>query len=165
LFVSYPNIGSVVEQFRLRMGQAFARFNMKAEDYVVFLPPLPPEWYQALNCMADVYLDTPGWSGCNSVLEALSCNLPVVTLPSKLMRGREGFAILTMMGVTETIAASLDEYIALAVMLGNNIQWRRQISSKIAATRHLAYKDMTCIRVLEDFFEKATKESRIGQDT
>ena len=160
LFVSYPNIASVVEQFRLRISQAFARFNLKAEDYVVFLPPLPPDWYQAVNCMADVYLDTPGWSGCNSLLEALSCNLPVVTLPSMLMRGREGFAILTMMGVTETIAGSLDEYISLAAELGNNIQLRQRISSRIAASRHLVYKDMTCIAGLEDFFERAVTKMR-----
>ena len=160
LFVSYPNIASVVAQFRSRINRAFAGFNLKAEDYIVFLPPLPPDWYQAVNCMADVYLDTPGWSGCNSLLEALSCNLPVVTLPSMLMRGREGFAILTMMGVTETIAGSLDEYISHAAELGNNIHLRQRISSRIASSRHLVYKDMTCIAGLEDFFERAVKDRR-----
>ena len=155
----------VVEQFRLRISQAFSRFNMKAEDYVVFLPPLPPEWYQALNCMADVYLDTPGWSGCNSVLEALSYNLPVVTLPSLLMRGREGPAILSMMGVTETIAATLDEYIGQAIKLGKNVAYRQKISEKIAATRHLVYRDLTCIAALEDFLERAAKESDIRRNT
>ena len=164
LFVSYPNISSVVEQFRLRISQAFIRFNMKAEDYVMFFPPLPPEWYQALNCISTVYLDTPGWSGCNSILEALCCNLPVVTLPSMFMRGREGYAILSMMGVTETIAATIDEYIAQAVKLGKDVAYRRKILEKIAAARHLVYRDLTCIAALEDFLERATKESRIEKD-
>jgi protein O-GlcNAc transferase len=153
LFVSYPNISSVVEQFRLRISKAFASFNLKAEDYVVFLPPLPPDWYQAMNCVADVYIDTPGWSGCNSVLEALFSNLPVVTLPSMLMRGREGSAILTMMGVTETIAATIDEYIVKAVNLGKDAAYRQEISKQIEANKHLAYKDMKCINALENFFE------------
>ncbi len=164
LFVSYPNIGPVVDQFRLRLSRAFSRFDMKAEDYVIFLPPLPPEWYQAINILADVYLDTPGWSGCNSVLEALSCNLPVVTLPSGLMRGREGYAILTMMGVTDTIAASPDEYIAIAAKLGNDMQWRRQISSRIADTKQLAYNDRACIGALEDFLERAAGKNRLRED-
>jgi protein O-GlcNAc transferase len=153
LFVSYPNISSVVEQFRLRISQAFIRFNMKAEDYVVFLPPLPPDWYQALNCITDVYLDTPGWSGCNSILEALSCNMPVITLPSMFMRGREGYAILSMMGVTETIATTLDEYISHAVKLGKDVAYRQKISEQIEVAKHLVYRDMKCITALEYFFE------------
>jgi predicted O-linked N-acetylglucosamine transferase (SPINDLY family) len=88
------------------------------------------------------------------VLEALACNLPVVTLPTGLMRGREGCAILTMMGVTETIAATLDGYVDIAVRLGNETKWRRGISEKIAATRHRAYKDTACIKGLEDFLER-----------
>jgi predicted O-linked N-acetylglucosamine transferase (SPINDLY family) len=151
LFVSYPNVITVVEQFRTRVNKAFDRLNLNASDYVVILPPLAPEWYQALNRLADVYLDTIGWSGCNSVLEALACNLPVVTLPTALMRGREGMAILTMMGVTETIAATPDEYVASASKLGKDLNWRRDISDKIAASKHLIYRDIACVRALEDF--------------
>jgi protein O-GlcNAc transferase len=160
LFVAYPNIPQVVERFRLRINQAFERFSLNAGDYVVILPPLPPELYEALNRLADVYLDTTGWSGCNSVLEALASGLPVVTLPTGLMRGREGFAILNMMGVTETIAATLDDYVDIAVRLGNDTVWRRSVSAKIAATRHLLYRDNACIKGLEDFFEKAVAERR-----
>jgi predicted O-linked N-acetylglucosamine transferase (SPINDLY family) len=160
LFVEYPNIPQVVERFRLRINQAFERFNLNAGDYVVILPPLPPELYEALNRLADVYLDTIGWSGCNSVLEALSSHLPVVTLPTRLMRGREGFAILTMMGVTETIAATPDDYVDIAVRLGNDTELRRSISEKIAATRHLVYRDNACIKGLEDFFEKVVANRR-----
>jgi len=158
LFASYPNISSVIEQFRLRINKAFRRFNLNAQDYVVFLPPLPPDWYHTLNFLTDIYLDTIGWSGCNSVLEALSCNLPVVTLPTKLMRGREGFAILTTMDVTETIAESLDDYITLAARLGKDLPWRQQISNKIALNKHLVYRDKTCITGLEDFLKKAVLE-------
>jgi protein O-GlcNAc transferase len=160
LFVAYPNIPQVVERFRLRINQAFERFKLNASDYVIILPPLPPELYGALNRLADVYLDTIGWSGCNSVLEALACNLPVVTLPTGLMRGREAFAILTMMGITETIATTSDDYIDIAVRLGNDTEWRRGVSAKIAVKKHLVYRDRTCIRALEDFFEKTVAERR-----
>jgi protein O-GlcNAc transferase len=158
LFVSYPNIRPVVEQFRSRIALAFERFHMDAKDYVVFLPPLAPEQYQGLNGLADVYLDTIGWSGCNSILEALSCNLPVVTLPSLLMRGREGLAIFKMMGMTETVAETLDEYIALAVRLGKVSGWRKEISDKIAVKKQLVYYDKDCIRGLEDFLQMAVEE-------
>lgn len=164
LFASYPNISSVIEQFRSRINKAFRRFNLNAQDYVVFLPPLPPDWYHTLNFLTDVYLDTIGWSGCNSVLEALSCNLPVVTLPTGLMRGREGFAILTMMDSTDTIAKTVDDYIALAVKLGKDLALRQEISKKIAQKKHLVYRDETCVRGLEDFLEKTMTE-KLRQET
>ncbi len=43
---------------------------------------------QPLNRCCDLFLDSVGWSGCNSTLEALACGLPVVTWPGELMRGR-----------------------------------------------------------------------------
>jgi len=158
LFVSHPYINSVIEQFQTRINWAFDRFHLDPNDYVVFLPPLAPESYQSLNYLSDIFLDPIGWSGCNSVLEALSCNLPVVTLPTKLMRGREGSAILTMMGVTETIAATPDDYIMLAAKLGKNPAWRKQISDKIAAHKHLVYRDKICIKGLENFLEQVVNE-------
>ena len=40
LFSTLPEIRTVIEQFRMRIYQAFARFNLNADDYVVFLPYL-----------------------------------------------------------------------------------------------------------------------------
>jgi predicted O-linked N-acetylglucosamine transferase (SPINDLY family) len=74
------------------------------------------------------------------------------------MRGREGFAILTMMGVTETVASTPDDYVDLAARLGNDPTWRGQISEKIKTTKHLVYRDISCIRGLEDFIIRAVNE-------
>jgi protein O-GlcNAc transferase len=157
LFISYRNT-SVTEQFRQRIGQAFSRFNLNSEEYVVFLPYLDPEHYCAINNLSDIFLDTIGWSANNSTFEAIACNLPVVTFPGTLMRQRHCSAILTMMGMTETIASTLPEYIELAVRLGLDPEWRKQISEKIAANKHLVYRDKTCITALEDFLERVVKE-------
>ena len=45
-------------------------------------------------------------------------DLPIVTMAGEFMRGRHGAAILTMMGVTDTVTASIDDYVATAVRLG-----------------------------------------------
>ncbi len=152
----------ITEQFRSRLNAAFSKFNLDADKYLIFLPRLDQAHYYALNGLCDVYLDSIGWTGCNSTLEAIACNLPVVTLPGELMRGRHSFAILTMMGVTETIASTLDNYITLAVKLGNDSEWRQQISEKIASRKHLIYRDGVCIKALEDFLEKAVNERQPG---
>lgn len=160
LFSSSPKSRWVTEKFQLRIKQAFARFGLNADDYVIFLPFLEVSQYNALYKLADIFLDPIGWSGCNSVLEAIAHNLPVITFPGMLMRGREGSAILSMMGLTDTIAESLDDYISIAVRLGQDSEWCREISEKFATNKHLVYRDQTCITALEDFFERVVKERR-----
>jgi protein O-GlcNAc transferase len=124
----------------------------------VFLPFIDGSYYDAINCISDVFLYPIGWSRCNSILEAINCNLPVVTYPSKLMRGREGFAILTMMGLTEIIPQSVDDYINIAIRFGKDSEWRRYISQKIANNKHLIYCDRKCIIELENFIEQIIKK-------
>jgi len=161
LFISSQLSDWVTEQFRSRLNQVFKRYSMNADDYMVFLPRLEMAEYYAINRLSDIYLDSLGWSGCNSTLEAIECNLPIVTFSGAFMRGRHSSAILTMMGVKENIASSVDEYIELAVRLGKDSDWRQQISEKIAENKHRIYFDKTCITALEEFFEIAVRE-KIG---
>jgi len=35
----------------------------------------------ACGLLADIYLGTIEWSGCNTTLEAIACGLPIVTFP------------------------------------------------------------------------------------
>jgi protein O-GlcNAc transferase len=161
LFISNKS-GYVTEQFRRRIYQSFEKFGLRAEDYVVFLPRLDARQYNAINSLSDIYLDSIGWSGCNSTFEAIACDLPIVTIPGKFMRGRHSFAILKMMGVTETIGITLNDHIEIAIKLGKNSTWRQQVSGNIKKSKHLAYSDRTCITALEDFLEKVVKESQIN---
>lgn len=156
---------SVTEQFRQRLARVFERFSMNAGDYVVFLPRLDPGRYHAINRLSDIFLDSIGWSANNSTFEAVACNLPVVTLPGEMMWARHAAGVLKMMGLTETIAETDDDYVETAVKLGNDAVWRRQISEKIALNKHLIYRDRKCITALEDFLEKAVMERQAGQDT
>jgi protein O-GlcNAc transferase len=157
LFISHTS-NYVTEQFRSRISRVFHRFDMNPDDHIVFLPRLNIGQYYAINRLSDIYLDSIGWSGGNTTLEAIACNLPIVTLPGPLMRGRHSFAMLTMMGVTETIADSPDDYISIAVSLGNEPERRREISEKIACKKHLVYADKSSVSALEDFLEQAVRE-------
>jgi protein O-GlcNAc transferase len=157
LFISNSS-SYVTEQFRMRIHQSFDKFGLKADDFVVFLPRLHPSQYNAINSLSDIYLDSIGWSGCNSTFEAIAHNLPILTIPGEFMRGRHSSAILTMMRVKETIAATIDEYIELAIKLGKDSDWRRYVSEKIKNNKHLVYRDRTCITGLEDFLERVVNE-------
>jgi len=107
--------------------------------------------------LSDVFLDSIGWSGCNSALECLTQALPIVTFEGATMRGRHSAAILRMIGVEDTIATTVDDYVAIATRLGKDAQFRRAISSRMAENRHKIYRDRAPVAALEDFLEKAVR--------
>lgn len=140
--------------FHLRISKAFEAADLHSDDYLVMLPRLHPGEYHAVNCFSDIYLDSISWSGSNTTLEAIACNLPIVTLPGKYMRGRHSMAILKMLGVHETIAENFDDYIQKAIKLGENRNYRQEFSDKIRESKYRVYRDKASIIALENFFEK-----------
>jgi protein O-GlcNAc transferase len=152
-FIQFPGAAHVTEQFRQRLDAAFASLGLKATDHCAMLPRLDQDRYAAAAACCDIALDSIGWSGCNSSLECLAHDLPVVTLPGALMRGRHTAAILEMMGVTDTIARTIDEYVSTAVRLARDKEWRTALRGAIAASKDRVYRDRACIAALEDFLD------------
>jgi predicted O-linked N-acetylglucosamine transferase (SPINDLY family) len=102
--------------------------------------------------LMDIFLDTFGWSGGITTLNAITCDLPVVTCPGKLMRSRHSYGILKMLGVHDTITETEHRYVAIAAELGLNHDYRQAISQKIKANKHKVFEDKECIIALENFF-------------
>jgi predicted O-linked N-acetylglucosamine transferase (SPINDLY family) len=104
-------------------------------------------------------LDSIGWSGCNSILESLVHNVPIVTLAGEMMRGRHTAAILEMMDVRETTAQTIDQYVSIAAALGGNMTKRTELSARIASKKHRIYRDRDCIAALEAFLDGAVRNN------
>ena len=113
-FIEFGGGRAVTEMFRARLERAFEAVGLNAGDHCVFLPRLAPDRFVAAIGQCDVVLDSIGWSGCNSVLESLVHNLPIVTFAGEMMRGRHTAAILDMMEIGETTARTIDEYVSIA---------------------------------------------------
>ena len=105
----------------------------------------------------DIILDSIEWSGNNSTMESLAQGLPIVAMTGAMMRGRHTMAILRMMGVTETITESIDDYVSTAVRLACDVPWRMAVQSRIRENRHRVYRDGTCISALEEFLNDAAR--------
>jgi predicted O-linked N-acetylglucosamine transferase (SPINDLY family) len=151
VFIQHAHGAAVTREFQERLTRAFTRFGLSAPDHCLFLPHMSYSHFSAVARTADVFLDSIGWSGCNSTLECLTFNTPIVTLPQQLMRSRHTAAIMTMMGVHDTIADSIDRYIDMSVRLGLDMDWRSSISEKIRSSKHKVIGDMKSIRSLEQF--------------
>ncbi|MBV8751463.1 MAG: tetratricopeptide repeat protein [Hyphomicrobiales bacterium] len=157
VFIASPRGEEVTARFQRRLARAFAAQGLDGARHVGMLGRLLTADFVGVARVSDVFLDSIGWSGCNSALECLDANLPIVTWPGPFMRGRHCAAILRMMGVTDTIAASVDEYIALAVRLARDAAWRAALRTRMAENRARLYADAAPVRALEAFIEKVVR--------
>jgi protein O-GlcNAc transferase len=158
VFIEYLRGSHVTELFRQRLDRVFAASGLDARDYCVFLPPLEQQRFFAAIGHADIFLDSIGWSGCNSTLESLSFDLPIVTMAGPLMRARHSTAILEMMGITATVAKTLDDYVSIAVRLALDMPWRAAVRAKMAAQKHRVYHDRSCVLALEEFLRRVARD-------
>jgi protein O-GlcNAc transferase len=148
----------VSADFKIRLGRAFAAVGLNAADHCVLLPEVSSLDYWNLHRVSDVVLDTIGWSGGVSTFEAVACGLPVVTLPGELMRGRQSYAILAQLGVTDTIASDELEYVDIAVRLAIDPEWRQSVIKRTVEAHPKLYSDARCVRALEDFYGRVVNE-------
>lgn len=157
VFIHFPSGAHIKALFQQRLDRAFGECGLKSAEYCVILPQLNSRSFAAVLQLSDIVLDTICWSGCNSTLESLQFDLPIVTMPGALMRGRHTMAILSMMNVTQTIANTIDEYIDIAVRLAKDDAWRGEIKNSIANNKHRLYRDRVCISVLEEFLSRVAR--------
>jgi protein O-GlcNAc transferase len=144
----------LAQVFLDRLEPYFAHSNLDLKQYCKIFPALPKAQFYAFQSFVHVALDSLGWSGGVTTLDAIACDLPVVTYPGEFMRGRHSYGILQLLGVTETIAHSEQEYIEIAVQLGNDRPWREQIRQKIQQHKPKLYDTQTCVRGLENFYQQ-----------
>ena len=160
-FVFTPPNSSLAKPLSNRLQRAFRKFGLNGEDHCVFVQRSHLSSDQALlaidyfnlNLVCDVFLDTLDWSACVTTMQALACDLPIVTCRGRYFRGRQSYGILRMLGIRDTIANGKREYIETAVKLGSDSKWRSEIVEQIQARRrsHL-YDDLECIPALENFY-------------
>ena len=157
VFIHFPTGAHIKTLFTRRLDLAFREYGLNFEEHCVIQPQLNSSSFASVLERCDIVLNSLGWSGCNSSLESLQFDLPIVTMPGPLMRGRHTLAILTMMDVHATVASSIDEYVEIAARLANEPDWRAEIKKAIARNKHRVYRDRACIHALEQFLLRAAQ--------
>jgi SAM-dependent methyltransferase len=152
------------QQFRQRLQKAFASADLVMEDYCIFLPGQDSQGYSSLLACADAFLDTLEYSGGYTTLDAIAANLPVVCCPGQLMRGRQSYGFLQLLGVTETIASTEAEYIDIAVKLGLEPEWRQAIAQRMSENHPNLFEDTACVAGLEQFYREVVQD-RLNQQS
>lgn len=153
---------AVSRQFQARLARAFERAGANSENRIRMLPRLDQQAFYAMYRAADIYLDSHAWSGCNTTFEALACGLPVVTWPSRMMRGRHSAAILRQAGLDSFVADSADAYVELAVHLGRDRSFRDDATRLVGANSCKVFDDPAPIDSLAEFL--ATVRDLAGRE-
>lgn len=110
-------------------------------------PPVPTDFYASLIACCDVMLDPVRVGGGNSTYDALVSTTPIVTCPGP--RSWVTAACYRQMGWTKAITTTPQEYVDLAVKLGQDRILNRQYRQEIQAALPRLYDQSAGIRELE----------------
>ena len=153
VFIGHPGAPTTI-LLRDRLAPPFAARGLDAGRHLRFVPQIPLLRFQAFLDLGDVYLDSIGWSGGNTTLEAATVGLPMVTLAGPLMREHFSAGILKRLDLDDYIARNTEDYVDLAVRLGLDPKLRAEARRRVAANRHRLYEDLAPVEALADFLAK-----------
>lgn len=155
VFFIGPREKKLVQKLKERLKRAFEAAGADFERLAVFIPWQDKPSFYGLMQRADVYLDTLGFSGFNSAMQAVECGLPVATLAGKFMRGRLAAGILWRMNLPELVAATEQDYISLAIRLARDRAYNKDLRNRIRAASPALFDNLAPIRAFEDFLIQA----------
>jgi predicted O-linked N-acetylglucosamine transferase (SPINDLY family) len=135
VFFEYFASAALAATLRRRLEAAFRAAGLDPAAYCEFRRWQPGDAFMQTLAEMDIYLDTPGFSGFNTAMQALGAGLPVVTLEGDLLRSRLAAGLLRTLGLTDTIALTPQQFVDMAVACGTDAQarqaWRDGLAGKL----------------------------------
>jgi len=142
--------GALSTMLQARISAAFGEAHLNAAQYLVSIPWQPRPAFFGLLRQADVYLDTIGFSGFNTLMQAVECRLPCVTYEGRFLRGRLGSGILRRLGLAEWVAADREGYVDRAVKLAADGGCRSQMRDRMRVAEDSLYADVSAVNALSE---------------
>jgi protein O-GlcNAc transferase len=118
LVLKYQGLG--IDSVRDRFLQLFAAHGVE-HTRLEFAPRTDYAGYLSAYREIDLALDPFPFGGGITTCDALWMGVPVVTCPGETFASRHGLTHLSNVGLTETIARDLDEYVEIAAKLANDL--------------------------------------------
>jgi predicted O-linked N-acetylglucosamine transferase (SPINDLY family) len=149
LFEARPR--SLSARLLARLRGRFHQAGLDPDRYLVMVPWQSPEAFFGLMRYATVYLDSPGFSGFNTVMQAVECELPVVAFEGQFMRGRFASAILRRMQLTELVALDSAQYVQHVARLVGDREFHSGVRARLRSGRQLLYRDCGPVKELTEW--------------
>lgn len=142
---SGANLTAEDARFRERLRRAAGA---ELAGRIVFLPELTRERFLETLAACDLMIDTLGWSGGNSALDALRARLPIVTWPGEFMRGRQCATMLRLLGIEGAIAENPERLAALAAERVGDREFAAQFRERASQGLEQLVDDAACGQAL-----------------
>lgn len=145
---SGAGLGKLLEA---RITRVFAAAGLQVADHVRFVRWLSFQEFHSLLRRAAVMLDTIGFSGFNTAVQAIECGLPIVTREGKFLRGRLASGVLRRMDLQELIVQTKAEYVNLVVRLVTDSRYAAHIRHEIQQRGAILFDDQAAVGAFQDF--------------
>ena len=149
----------VAKRFRARIESVFAEHGLDPRHALAFFLSQSHERYLGGVARATLILDTPGFSGGATSLDAFSTGAPVLTWQGTMARGRQTAGMLALMGIDGLVAADENDYIDKAVALLADEPRRAALRAQILEHNAVLFEGKDVIAALEDFLDAATRQA------
>jgi predicted O-linked N-acetylglucosamine transferase (SPINDLY family) len=152
-----PSVATLANLLEVRITKQFEAAGLNVSDHVRFIRWLNFHEFHCLLRHADVMLDTIGFSGYNTAVQAIECGLPLVTREGRFLRGRLASGVLRRMGLTELIVQTKVDYVNLVVRLVTDRHYHAHIRHEIQQRRSVLFDDQSAMGPFQDFLESVAR--------
>lgn len=152
-----PSVAALADILQGRITAEFAAAGLNVMDTVRYIRWLSFHEFHCLLRNADVLLDTIGFSGYNTAVQAIECGLPVVTREGRYLRGRLASGVLRCMDLPELIVQTKADYVNLAARLVIDRDYQAHIRHEIQQRRSILFDDQTAMGPFQDFLESVAR--------
>jgi protein O-GlcNAc transferase len=137
----------------------FSQWGLDPKHSLVFLPSQSYEAYLGAIERATLVLDSPGFSGGATSLDALGAGAPVLTYQGAMARGRQTSAMLEIMGVDGLTAKIDSEYVAKAANLVGDPAARAAFRERIIERSGTLFEHQKVISAFAEFLQRAVEKA------
>jgi len=120
---------------------------------MLFIPKMKHRDILGLVSISDVILDSIGWCGGITSMEAFALNKPIVTYPFRSLKGRITDILYQRMNIFECSANNMEEYFKIAIKLSNK-KFNKNITDKIKSNKNKIFEVSSVIKEWEKFMDK-----------
>ena len=152
-----PSATALANLLEIRITKEFEAAGLNVRDHVRFIRWLNFQEYHCLLRHADVLLDTIGFSGYNTAVQAIECGLPLVTREGRFLRGRLSSGVLRRMNLEELIVQSKPDYVNLVVRLVTDPKYQTHIRHEIEQRRSVLFDDQSAMGPFQDFLASVAR--------
>jgi len=132
-------------------------------DRLIFAERVPLDKHLARHGHADLFLDTRYYGGHSTLQYSFWCGVPVVGIAGPGVAGRVSKSLFEVVDATKYIAATFEDYEALALSLATQPKELAAYRKKIRRIgKSKAFDNKTLVRYLEAAFEQACSTRRSG---